>query len=528
MRYPVVLKGYFSSKVLRGLACMLCLWLAARELTVQAAQPQTAAKRPNFLVIVVDDQSPFDFSFYNPQSELQAPTLERLAASGMVLDSARHMGAWVGAVCTPSRHMIMSGRTLWHIPDRGNRANNPLAQDPHKVPADLANYTMPAVFNRAGYKTMRTCKKGNSYDAANELFTVRREASKRGGTDDTGSHWHAEQVLEYLNERQAEREQAPFLIYFGFSHPHDTRDGKPELLAKYGAVNHTDRQAVPPAHPSQPKLPVNYLPKHPFHHGHPGLRDEEQVSGVWDKRDERTIRNELGREFACSENIDMQIGRVLDKLRAMGEYDNTYILYTADHGIAIGRHGLQGKQNLYEHTWRVPLIVAGPGIQAGSRAPGNVYLLDILATLCDLAGIAPPATNEGLSFRPVLEGKQSLIRDTMYGCYCGGTKPGMRSVLHGDWKLVQFDVLDGQVREQQLFNLAENPHELLNEHQDAAVRQLSGVAPQPQQTNLAKDPRYADKLAELEQRLLEQMRQLDDPHRFWNQPSEAAITSPKR
>ena len=137
------------------------------------------------------------------------------------------------------------------------------------------------------------------------------------------------------------------------------------------------------------------------------VRDEVAVSGVWRRRDEATIRNELGREFACSENIDIQIGRVLDKLRDMGELDNTWIIYTADHGMAIGRHGLQGKQNLYEHTWRVPLIVAGPGVKPGSRAPGNVYLADVLATLCEIAGIDPPATNEGTSFLPVLTGERS-------------------------------------------------------------------------------------------------------------------------
>ena len=172
------------------------------------------------------------------------------------------------------------------------------------------------------------------------------------------------------------------------------------------------------------------------------MRDEVAVSGVWENRDERTIRNELGREFACSENIDIQIGRVLEKLQAMGELENTYIVYTADHGIAIGRHGLQGKQNLYEHTWRVPFIVKGPGIQAGSRVKGNIYLLDVLATLCDLTGVQAPETNEGVSFKSVLEGKRQTVRDVLYGVYCGGTKPGMRCVKQGDWKLIQYDVLD--------------------------------------------------------------------------------------
>ena len=472
-----------------------------------------SAKRPNILFILVDDQSPFDFKCYNPASTLNAPNIERLAREGMVFDGAYHMGSNSGAVCTPSRHMIMSGRTLWHLPTA------PEAKT--RSPVDLPQGTIPAVFNRAGFETMRTCKLGNSYEAANKLFTVRHDAEKRGDTAETGSAWHGKQMLEYLDAREAMKDSDPFLIYFGFSHPHDTRDGTPELLAKYGATNHTDPTQPPPLNAKQPPLPVNYLPAHPFPNGHPQLRDEVAVSGVWERRDEATIRNEIGRQFACSENIDIQIGKVLDKLEAMGELDNTYIFYTADHGMAIGRHGLQGKQNLYQHTWRVPFIVRGPRIKPGSRVLGNIYLLDLLATLCDLTGVPAPASNEGISFKPVLEGKQQTIRDVLYGVYCGGTKPGMRCIKQGDWKLIQYDVLDGTVHEKQLFNLAENPHELLQEHTAPEVTRLTGqTIPADQSLNLAGNPKYAEKQAELEALLLSEMRRLHDPWRLWDQPDD--------
>jgi arylsulfatase A-like enzyme len=496
----------------------LYLLIAAVFLQVPLATAEQP-KRPNILFVLVDDQSPFDLKVYDPNSKLESPTLDRLARQGMTFDGAYHMGAFIGAVCTPSRHMIMCGRTVWHLPISPS-SNVSSAEANDRCPPNLEQQTIPAVFNRAGYDTMRTCKVGNSYEAANKLFTVRKDASKRGDTDETGSAWHADQVLAYLEQRESSKDSDPFLIHFGFSHPHDTRDGKPELLAKYGAVNHTDRDNLPPANAKQPPLPINYLPAHPFPHGHPGLRDEVSVSGVWEKRDPRTIRNELGREFACAENIDTQLDRVLKKLAAMGELDNTYVIYTADHGIAIGRHGLQGKQNLYQHTWRVPLIVNGPGIAPGTRAIGNVYLLDILATLCDLAGVAVPQSNEGISFKPVLEGKQSVVRDVLYGVYNGGTKPGMRCVKKGDWKLIKYDVLDGAVQQTQLFNLAENPEEYLAEHHDAAVKSLSGINPQPHQVNLASDPKYAEKLAEMEALLLSEMRRLDDPWRLWNQPND--------
>ena len=469
------------------------------------------AKRPNVLFIIADDQSPYDLKIYDPASKLETPHISRLAAEGMIFDGAHHMGSFSGAVCTPSRHMVMCGRTVWHLPNASGAIAKGLC------PEGLETSTLAAVFNAAGYDTMRTCKRGNSYEGANKQFTVRHDATKRGGTDESGSAWHGERVLDYLKVRQAQKDADPFFIYFGLSHPHDVRDGTPELLKKYGATNHKDKGSLPPAHEKQPPLPINYLEKHPFHHGHPGLRDEVSVSGVWERRDERTIRNELGREFACSENIDDQVGRVLKKLEEMGELENTYIFYTADHGMAIGRHGLQGKQNLYEHTWRVPLVVKGPGIKAGSRVLGNIYLLDVLATVCDLTGVPAPKSNEGTSFKPVLLGEKETVRDVLFGVYCGGTKPGMRSVKRGDWKLIKYDVLGGEVQKTQLFNLKDNPNEFLAEHgkKDAKL------------TNLAADPKHAAKLKEMESLLLSEMRRLNDPYRLWDQPKDGLPDPPQ-
>ncbi len=467
--------------------------------------------RPNVLFILTDDQSPFDFKFYNPQSTLDTPRLDQLASEGVIVDGAYHMGSFSGAVCTPSRHMIMTGRTLWHLP---------VGPDQGLCPPKIEEQTTGAIFKRAGFATMRTCKKGNSYAAANKQFEIVHDATKRGGTAETGSAWHADQVLDFLSTREKTADKKPFFIHFGFSHPHDTRDGTTELLEKYGATNHKDRNALPAANPRQPALPPNYLSAHPFDNTHMNVRDEVAVSGVWDNRDPQTIRNELGREYACSENIDIQIGRVLDKLEAMGELENTYIIYTADHGIAIGRHGLQGKQNLYEHTWRVPMIVKGPGIPAGKRVTGNVYLLDLLPTFCDLAGVQIPETVEGTSFKPVISGEKPIIRDTLYGAYCGGAKPGMRSVKQGDWKLIKYESADGKAHTTQLFNLADNPNELLTEHLDPKIIEATGIQPTPSQRNLAEDPAHAGDLKRMEALLLSEMRRLNDPWRFSNQPDD--------
>lgn len=489
--------------LLAGLIAFCCISTASAE----------TKQRPNIIVIVTDDQAPHTLSTYG-NTVCQTPNLDRMAKSGMTLDAAYHMGAWSGAVCLPSRVMIMSGRTVWHIPKGMRYGKHPHLDNPKMVPPNILENTMPAVFNRAGYDTFRTCKDQNNYQAANKLFKTVHDKTKRGNTAETGSAWHGDRAVEFLDDHVKRGGDVPFLMYYAFSHPHDVRNGTPELLEKYGAYN--AKQPPTEVNSKAPPLPISWLPEHPFEdpHGHERIRDEDLVSGVMQSRTEATVRNELGREYACIENIDRQIGRVFDKLEAMGELDNTYILFTADHGIAVGRHGLMGKQNLYEHSWRVPMLVMGPGVKPGSRAPGNVYLLDILATICDFAGIDAPQTNEGKSFAPVAHGEKQTVREVMYGVYSGGTKPGMRSVRKGDWKLIRIEAFDGKLRETQLFNLRDNPHELLIEHHDPAVIKLTGNTPKENQRDLAEDAAFADKRAEMEALLNAEMKRHDDPYQF--------------
>ena len=193
--------------ILRTLVIATCLVCLAAERAAAAADT-----RPNFLFILTDDQSPETLSVYG-NTVCQTPNIDRLAAEGMVFHDAHHMGAWVGAVCTASRTMIMTGRTLWHAPG----ARGPGIQQSKMFRKRAAQQSMPAVFNRAGYDTFRTCKRGNSFNEANVLFTVSKVATKRGDTAEGGSQWHGDQVVEYLNQRAANNDRDPFLIYFGFS-----------------------------------------------------------------------------------------------------------------------------------------------------------------------------------------------------------------------------------------------------------------------------------------------------------------------
>ncbi len=484
MRSPIDLARVVTGRGERRRQLLTLRFIEMRAIVIWALMSTTVAavERPNFLIIVSDDQAVGSLDAYGDR-HIDTPRLDQLAASGVVFDQARHMGSWTGAVCTASRTMIMTGRSVWRIP------GSPATAEP--VPPRLADQSLPAVFGRAGYRTMRTCKVGNSYTPANNRFQTRNEATKRGG-EQGGSEWHTDRVIDFLDDRAAANDSEPWLVYLGFSHPHDPRRGPEHLLTKYDAVS----PGSPPTPGERtPPLPPNYLPAAPFPIGHPDLRDEVAVEGVGARRDEATVRNELGKQAACIEAIDRQIGRVLDRLEELGELEDTYIVFTSDHGIAVGSHGLMGKQNLYEHSWRVPLIVSGPGVMAGSRSGVLIYLMDLLPTLCELAEVSIPETVEAQSFAAAVTGKHhnGSSRTVQYGVYSGGTKPGIRAVTDGRWKLIEYDVLDGSVRETQLFDLQANPDELLSK-------------------NLATLPEYRTTLSRMRQRLAEESLRWGDPY----------------
>ena len=81
-------------------------------------------------------------------------------------------------------------------------------------------------------------------------------------------------------------------------------------------------------------------------------------------------------------HLDAQIGRIIAALKVSGQLENTIVVFAADHGLAVGSHGLRGKQSMYEHTIGVPLILAGPGVPQGKRSPAQCYLRDLFPTTC--------------------------------------------------------------------------------------------------------------------------------------------------
>lgn len=477
-----------------------------------SATPSVNATPPNFVFIITDDQDFYSIGAYrnlepveldengNPYV-IDTPNIDRLANEGMIFHQARHMGSRVGAVCVGTRTSIMSGRNVWE--------NNTVSG---------AN-TFPGIFNvgdRNGatnrpYATYRTSKNGNSFNTANVQFAVRNDATRRGNTDNNGSEWHADRALEHIALWEANERPngTPFFMNFGFSHPHDERNARetPPLTTRYGSINTRAPSSLTTINPASPPLPISFLsatpdtfPAHPFDNSHLTVRDEVSVFGVERYRTEEVVRNEIGRNFACVDWIDQQVGRVLARLEDPNNdgdtsdsvIDNTYIVFTSDHGIAIGRHGLMGKQNLYEHSLRVPYIVRGPGIEPGSRSDALIYLHDTFPTFCDLAGIDIPATidnNDGQSFRAVLEGDSTTHRDQLYASYSGGGQPGIRSVTDGRFKLIRYDTAGNSSQVTQMFDLQTNPFELLPEH---------GVP------NIANEPAYAALRTQLEASMMDE------------------------
>ncbi|MEZ6136024.1 MAG: sulfatase-like hydrolase/transferase [Pirellulaceae bacterium] len=211
-----------------------CLATLATSLNTTVAAD---AARPNFLFILTDDQSPHSLGAYG-NTECSTPNIDRIAKMGMLLHDAHHMGSWSGAVCRPSRTMIMTGRSVWRIPGAKPQAAGKSGRLQEQELTDfVAQRSMPAVFNAAGYDTFRTCKRGNTFPPASKLFDVLHEGDMREGNDEHGSAWHGDRAMDFLNEREQAQDPDPFLMFLGFSHPHDPRDGKPEYLDKYHAVN---------------------------------------------------------------------------------------------------------------------------------------------------------------------------------------------------------------------------------------------------------------------------------------------------
>ena len=157
---------------------------------------------------------------------------------------------------------------------------------------------------------------------------------------------HADHVVGFLAKHDHTK---PFFIYLAPPVPHDPRVAPTKFMQMYD--------------PSKLTLSRNFMPEHPFDNGELKIRDEMLAAHP---RTPREMRQHLADYYACVSDVDEQVGRILSSLKQLGYSENTIIIFSSDQGLAVGgRHGLMGKQNLYEHV-KPPLVISGPGIRSGT------------------------------------------------------------------------------------------------------------------------------------------------------------------
>ena len=228
---------------------------------------------------------------------------------------------------------------------------------------------------------------------------------KFGGFWEGGKHWSEvlkDDAIHFIEE--AGKKNDPFFMYLAFNAPHDPRQSPQEFVDKYPL------DKVP--------LPDNWLPEYPWkdHMGNgPSLRDEALAPYP---RTPLAIKTHLQEYYAIITHLDAQVGKILDALEASGKMENTYIFFTADHGLSVGQHGLIGKQSMYDHSMRVPLMVMGPNIPKGKRINADVYLQDIMPTSLEVAGINKPAHVDFHSLMGLInETQEQSHYPKIYGAY---------------------------------------------------------------------------------------------------------------
>mgnify|MGYP002632167098 CR=1 FL=1 len=420
-----------------------------------------AAVRPNILLIVSDDQRPDTIAALG-NDVIKTPNLDRLVREGTAITRA----TCGYPICTPSRAEILSGCSSFRngVIDFGK-------------PIDPELPLMARWFGDAGYRTSYVGKWHNDgapidrgYSQTNGLY--------RGG----GGKWYKPQVdwfgrpvtgyrgwifqsddgMKYpergvgltsdISEKFADAaielvEQPtdkPFFVHVNFTAPHDPLMIHPKYADMYDAAK------MP--------LPKNFAARHPFDHGNFDGRDEKLFA--WPRTPEET-RGELAAYYAVISHMDAQIGRVLKALSDSGKGENTLIVFSSDHGLGVGSHGLRGKQSMYEHTIGVPLVMAGPGISKGKRLATQCYLRDLFPTLCDLAGVAGPGDRiDGRSLLPALRGEKKQIYPFVVGYF----RNFQRMVRDENWKYIEYPAAGRQ----QLFHLSDDPDELHDLSDDPA------------------------------------------------------------
>ena len=460
----------------------------ASALPAVVGQERNPSSRPNFLFIICDDlMFRTIHSLNNP--EVHTPNMDRLGRSGSVFTHSFHQGSWSGAVCIASRTMLNSGLTgfraeagLDHVLTWGQTLgaagyDTYICGKWHLDPTVLQRsfkqmgpigpgMLVSTPLGGAAYGRPRPGDDWQPWDESLKGHWIHTELW-RDQTPNRIEHaasLYTDCFIDHLMNKAAKRD-APFFMYLGFNSPHDPRQAPREYLDMYPQ----EKIEVPP----------DFLPQHPFNQGDYYIRDEMLAPFP---RTPQAVQLHRREYYALITYTDAQIGRILDALEQSGKASNTYVILTADHGLAVGEHGLMGKQNMYDCSLRMPLMIAGPGIPAGKQIDDLVYQHCLYATTCDLAGIPIPHTVEFPSLVPLLRGSGQSPYDTVFSYYLGFQRTA-RTKTH---KIIVYP----EIKRIQVFDIANDPwemHDLVDEPSAAGIRH------------------------DLMQRLLHLQRELDDP-----------------
>lgn len=411
--------------------------------------------KPNIILIFTDDQR-FNSVQALGNDQLITPNLDRLVKNGTTFTHAYNMGAWHGAVCVASRAMLVTGLSVWDAKK----------QEADYAPLVAARGFWPQQLKQVGYETYMTGKWHVATDAQ-KLFDhasnirpgmpnqtpqgYNRPLSRQdttwqpwneeyGGFWKGGKHWSevvADDAVGYIAD--ASKKDAPFFMYLAFNAPHDPRQAPKRWVDKYPV--------------DQIKLPVSYLDDY--------LYKTEMGCGT-DLRDEQlapfprtpfAVRKNIQEYYASISYMDEQVGRILDALRKSGKMENTYIIFTADHGLSVGHHGLMGKQSMFDHSVRPPLVINGPGIPKGEKRDHNVYMQDVMATSYELAGVKKPTHVFFNSLLPIIKDKRTKSPySDIYGCYMNT----QRMVRTDKYKMIIYPAASKIL----LFDLLKDPEEM--------------------------------------------------------------------
>ena len=403
------------------------------------------APRPNIIFLFADDQRADTIGAHgNPN--IQTPNLDLLAEGGFSFRRNYCAGSFSGAVCVASRAMLMTGRQWMNLPRSKPQSNWGRAKP---LPAllsekgDYQSFIIGKWHNGKGtldqsFLNGRSIYLGGMANHADFQVQDLSEGKLSAKRDAAGfsSTVFADEAVQFIQETGTEQ---PFFLYVAFMAPHDPRN-PPE---KYRQMYYKKR----------PPLPLNFLPQHPFQNAPQATSGRDEGLAPW-PRTRQVISDQLCEYYGLITHLDEQVGRVIRALEQSPHAKNTIIIYTADHGLAMGSHGLLGKQNVYEQSMRCPLILNGPGVPKGKSNNSYTYVHDLYATICDLTSIQQPSENDSISLRPILNGNISRVRDSVFLPF----QDNQRAVSNGNWKLHVYPKINHRL----LFHIAADPHEIKN------------------------------------------------------------------